>query len=295
MTSDTMCFTIAGIPIQVHSTLDLDTLGLRGRFGPFASTGEGDLPPVSLRWRDGDPDSVPRGELVHDPGSIWRAFRRPDGLDGHVIRIAYPRSDGGITGHAVLTVNRTWDEIEAVERRREDRWQSLLNIGLGELILRARVLFADGLVCHSSGVDDNGRGLLFVGHAGAGNSTQALLWAQEPGVTVMNDDRVAVRLHPNGPVIYGTPWGGTAEIARNHQAPLAAIIMIEQAPENAVELLPPTQAATLLAPRTFLPYWDADLLARALGHMDRLLQTVPTYRLRCRPERAVIPLVRGAL
>ena len=119
MTNHTMCFTIAGLPIHVQSTLDLDTLGLRGRFGSFVSAGDGDVPPVSLRWRDGDPDTVPRGELVHDPGSIWRAFRRPDGQDGHVIQIAYPQPDGGITGHAVLTVNRTWDEIEVVEQRRE--------------------------------------------------------------------------------------------------------------------------------------------------------------------------------
>ena len=135
-------------------------------------------------------------------------------------------------------------------------WQSLLNIGAGELILRTAILFTGGLVFHASGLDDNGKGIVFVGHSGAGKSTQVGLWSQEPGVIAMNDDRIAVRVEANGAMCYGTPWGGTADIARNHAAPLSALIVLEQAPENAIQPLAPAAAASLLTARAFLPYWD---------------------------------------
>jgi hypothetical protein len=94
------------------------------------------------------------------------------------------------------------------------------------LMLRTTILFTGGLVFHASAVNDNGHGIVFVGHAGAGKSTQRGLWSNRPGVIAMNDDRIAVRVEARGPTCYGTPWGGTADMARNHAAPLAAGIMV---------------------------------------------------------------------
>ena len=116
----------------------------------------------------------------------------------------------------------------------------------------------------------------------------------------MNDDRIAVRVNtnpaPNKTAVlstcYGTPW---TDIARNHAAPLSAIIVLEQAPENAIQLLAPATAASLLAARAFLPYWDQSLMLRAMTNLNTILAHVPVYRLRCRPEKAVIPLVRSVL
>ena len=77
-------------------------------------------------------------------------------------------------------------------------------------------LYTGVLVFHSSGIDDNGKGIVFIGHAEAGKSTQAEICSKEPGVIAMNDDRVAVQLNEGKPICYGTSWGGTSEIARNH-------------------------------------------------------------------------------
>ena len=73
------------------------------------------------------------------------------------------------------------------------------------------------------------------------------------------------------------------------------MIVLEQAPENAIEPLAPAAAASLLAARAFLPYWDPALMPRAMANLDAILARVPVYRLRCRPEKAVIPLVRSVL
>ena len=71
--------------------------------------------------------------------------------------------------------------------------------------------------------------------------------------------------------------------------------MLEQAPENAIQPLSPSAAAALLLARAFLPYWDPALMQRAMTNLNTILGCVPVYRLRCRPEPAVIPLVRSVL
>lgn len=280
---------IAGIPFRLDCDRPLETLGLRGRFGPFA-VAPMDGPGLTLTWQAGDPAAVPVGELLFDPGSIWRVYRRADGAAGWAVRIGYPSPDTAL--RATLVTDADWSTVTMVERLQTG--PSLLTCGAGELLLRGRVLSHDGLVFHAAGLDDRGQGLLLVGHSGAGKSTQCGLW-EAAGAVAMNDDRVAARLLPGGPVIFGTPWGGTAEIARQHQAPLRAIIVIEQALENVLDPLPPAEAAALLLPRTFLPYWDAGLMANATTQLHRLLDLVPIYRLANRADAAVVDLVRSTL
>ncbi|MGX9728776.1 MAG: hypothetical protein ACTFAK_16130 [Candidatus Electronema sp. VV] len=283
---------IAGIQIKLTSPLSIAELGIEERLGPFfaADADERPLAYVALRWQESELPPVPRGELIYNPGSIWTMHR--EGTDWYAA-LTYQSEKRTAQPQAVLCANPNWDNLTLTEHRSGPQWQSLLNIGAGELILRTAILFSGGLVFHASGLDDNGKGIVFIGHSGAGKSTQLELWNDEPGVIAMNDDRIAVRAEENGPMCYGTPWGGSSDIARNHAAPLAALILLEQAPENAIEPLTPAAAAPLLAARAFLPYWDQSLMRRALDNLTAILQQVPVFRLRCRPEREVIPLVRS--
>jgi len=283
---------IANILIDLNSPLSAAELGIEQRLGPFFGLPENPLARLALRWEENANPPAPRGDLIYDPGSIWKMYREePD----FYASLTYESEGTTAQTHSVLHANPSWDDLTLTEQRTGNAWQSLLNIGAGELILRAAILFTGGLVFHSSGLDDNGKGIVFIGHSGAGKSTQVGLWSKEPGVIAMNDDRIAVRVEAHGPVCYGTPWGGTADIARNHSAPLSALIVLEQAPENAIQPLTPAEAASLLTARAFLPYWDKRLMQRAFTNLNTLLANVPVYRLRCRPERAVIPLVRSVL
>lgn len=286
--------TIADILIELTSPLSAAELGIEGRLGPFRTAGspENPLARVALRWEESANPPAPRGELIYDPGSIWKMYRAGE---DYYAALTYESEGRAAQAQSVLRANPVWDDLTLTEQRVGAAWQSLLNIGAGELILRTAILFTGGLVFHSSGLDDNGKGIVFIGHAGAGKSTQVGLWSQEPGVIAMNDDRIAVRVEARGAMCYGTPWGGTADIARNHAAPLAALIVLEQAPENAIQPLAPSAAASLLTARAFLPYWDQALMLRAFANLNSILARVPVYRLRCRPERAVIPLVRSIL
>jgi hypothetical protein len=285
-------FTIAGILIELHSPLSVAELGIEPRLGPFAGAPDHSAGRVSLRWEESKDALTPPGEMIYDPGAVWRMYRTPE---AYYAAINYADHSPGASAAAVLRANPAWNEVTMTERREGPGWRSLLDLAACELILRTRILAAGGLIFHACAVDDHGRGLTFVGHSQAGKSTQARLWSQAPDVIVMGDDRIAVRRHEGGAICYGTPWGGLAGLACNHQAPLAALLLLEQAPENDIQPLPASAAAPLLLARAFLPYWEEALMRQALTNLDAVLACVPVYRLRCRPESAIIPLVRSTL
>jgi len=280
-------FTIADLCFELRSELPTSALGIEERLGPFYQSSPQARGSVAVSWSSCDHVPQSAGRLVYDPGSIWRMFAVDGGCEAEI-------SYNG-EGAALLRANAAWDEVAITEQLHPRTQRSMLAGGVSELMLRTALLSHGGLVLHSAGLDDNGRGIVFVGHSGAGKSTQCGIWADEPGVVAMNDDRIAVRPEGSGVRCYGTPWGGTANIARNHSVPLAVLVIIEQAPENTISAIPPAAAAPLLLARMFAPYWDAALMAQAMANLNDLLSRVPVYRLRCRPEPAVIPLVRSVL
>lgn len=286
---------IADMHIEVLSPLTLAEMGLEDRYGSFCTAGS-DSADLIITWREGDPTQEASASLIYDfgDGPSISVYRSADG-QAFSAQISYPNRSDPNRHTALLEANPNWSKVTVTERRSGEQWSSLLGIGAGELIVRTRILLHSGVIFHACGVDDNGKGLVLVGHAGVGKSTQAGLWSQFPGVTVMNDDRVAVRPCNGGFRCYGTPWGGTAEIARNHSAPLTAIFCLEQADRNEVKHLSPEETARALLPRAFLPYWDEDLLTRALDNVSAITGQVPCYLLKCRPEPSVIPLVRSVL
>ena len=257
--------TIADILIEMTSPLDAAELGIEARLGPFSGAAGETACAHGAAWEESQVAPSPHGELIYDPGSIWRmsARGRISTLRSRITTAAERRKR-----RSILAPNAAWDNLKLTEQRTGTKWQSLLNIGVGELLLRTKIIFTGGVVFHSSFVDDNGHGILFVGHSGEGKSTQADLWGQVPGVIVINHDRNAVRPNANDAVCYGTPWGGTANIA-HHAAPSIALILLEQrrrTKSNRSLRLPPRRCCS----RTrFLPYWDQSLMQRALANLRR--------------------------
>jgi len=287
-----IAITIAEILFEVQSPLSAVELGIAEKFASFLGVPENPLARVALRWRESNNAPAPCGELIYNPGSIWKMYR-----DGEHFYAAMTYGDDKSKPHTqgVLRANAIWDDLELTEQHTGTKRHSLLNFGAGELLFRTKILLTDGLVFHASGLDDHGRGIVFVGHSGAGKSTQLDFWSVDPGVVAMNDDRIAVRPNAQGATCYGTPWGGSSNVACNHAAPLSALVLLEQAPHNEITRITPEVAASLLVPRMFLPYWDQLLMQRALANLNTLLARVPVYHLRCRPEPAVIELVRSVL
>ncbi len=286
---------IAGLDIVVESDRPFPDSFVGDKLKPFVVSSPTAGAHVTVRWIDREPLGTALGDEVFAPGSVWRMYRPAGGGNGWTAVISYS-DDGRLTaGAAVLEIDDRWSKVTLTEASRRGLWSSLLNLGAGELIVRTRIILEGGLVFHASAIDDSGSGVLMVGHAGAGKSTQASIWSRQRGVIALSDDRVGVRLSDGIAVAYGTPWGGTAGIAKNHSVPLKAILVLEQAPENSLSRLAIEDAAPPLLARCFLPYWNGPMVGAAMDVMNNLLEKVPVYQFRCLPDESVVPVVRAVL
>ena len=151
-----------------------------------------------------------------------------------------------------------------------------------------------GVVMHGSAIAFNGEGIVFSAPCGTGKSTHAGLWKQYFGEQVVhvNDDKPAIRFKDNVPYIYGTPWSGKTDINTNVSAPLKAIVFLAQAPQNRISLLSPAEAAMEIYYQTARPFYDEALALKILDTTDRLIQSVPVYRLECTISKEAVELVR---
>lgn len=187
-------------------------------------------------------------------------------------------------------------------RRRGGRidvtWRAGLGDSLSAFQLLERVdlfhllLLAGGVVLHGSYIVHNGTGMVFSAPSGTGKSTQAALWERFRGATVVNGDRCLLRMGPDGrPWVHGVCYSGTSNICNNISAPLRALVLLGQAPENRARPVRGMEAFRFLLPQCAYRTWDGGDVAAATDILSRVLSTAPAFRLDCRPdEGAVITL-----
>lgn len=163
---------------------------------------------------------------------------------------------------------------------------------LDQLLLMNHLAFRGGLLLHAAGVVLGGVGLVFPGVSGAGKSTlSGLLAPAAPQGALLSDDRIIVRARDGRFRMYGTPWPGTAGVARNASAPLAAVLFLAKAPRHALTRLAPAQAVRRLMQVVSCPWYDRDRLAPVLDTCERLVSTAPCYELRFARDPGVAALV----
>ena len=142
------------------------------------------------------------------------------------------------------------------------------------------------LLFHASVTVRNGKGFLFLGRSGTGKSTHSQLWQQAfTDAELLNDDNPVVRILPDETVrVYGSPWSGKTPCYKNQDVPVGALVMLEQAPCNAIHLCKMTQAYPYILASVIglklLPQM-MDLLYESIA---QLLGSCPVYKLECLPN-----------
>lgn len=156
-----------------------------------------------------------------------------------------------------------------------------------------RLAVEGGLVLHASSLAYDGKGIAFSAVSGTGKSTHTGLWSKYLGddVAIINDDKPAVRFLDGQPFLYGTPWSGKTDINNNISAPLAAIVFLQQSPENRIERINVGDAYFEMANGVARPSYDEALGVKLLDTMEKLLQSVPIYRLYCNMDRQAVETV----
>lgn len=150
-----------------------------------------------------------------------------------------------------------------------------------------------GLLVHSCGVNDNGRGFFFAGTSGAGKSTMAKLWAGIPGVRVLNDDRAIIREINGEFCAFGTPWHGDAKLWDTGRAQIQELFFLKHSEANYVKQLSSVEAATQLFVRCFPPLWDRYGMEAALSFIDTLVRNIPCFELGFVPDKSAVDFVRN--
>lgn len=250
---------------------------------------------LNIDMRSRDVLIPPRGELIARKEIIWlRKYQQNSGYF-----LYYEDYDGELL--TLVDVDEPWENgriqyLNSDKRDADHKYSEsteLFTHMLLGVIFRYCLLYNGGLVVHASTVKWRDKGIAFSAPSGTGKSTHVKLWQERLGgeVKVLNDDTPALRFIEDKPYIFGTPWSGSSHINSNDNAPLTAIILLDQAPVNAIRRLSIPEALVQFMPRVFLPYFSRQLMKIALNILDDLMFTVPIYLLRCRPDYEAVEMV----
>ena len=130
--------------------------------------------------------------------------------------------------------------------------------------------------------------MIFPGASGAGKSTFSLLLAEAKIGQLLSDERVIVREIDGTMQAFGTPWAGTAGIARNGSAPLGGIYFLKHGQSNHIEKLAAGEALDKFLPLVSIPWYDPDTMARIIAFAKHLITQVPVYEMSFKPDRSAV-------
>lgn len=151
----------------------------------------------------------------------------------------------------------------------------------------------DAFVFHAAVLTHNGAAYAFSAPSGTGKSTHVRLWQAEFGnaVAVLNGDKPIFRFVNNALYAFGTPWCGKEHESQNTGAPLKALVFLERGAQNEISRISDEEAVRRLYHQILMPGEDEKNLY-FLDLLDRMLQTVPVYLLKCNmhPEAAHVAL-----
>lgn len=160
-----------------------------------------------------------------------------------------------------------------------------------------KLLDFNGFMLHASAVAMNNKAYLFSAKSGTGKSTHTELWQRyfgEDRALIINDDKPAICFIDNQFYVYGTPWSGKSDKNIDIKVPLHSIIFIEQAKENWINKIDTRQAIKLILEQTLRPK-DVEKMDGLLVLLDKLLKTIPIYKMGCDISKNAVELAYNTL
>lgn len=142
------------------------------------------------------------------------------------------------------------------------------------------------------------RAWLITAPSGTGKTTQLRhwqrLWPEE--IALINGDKSVLALHEDGTLwLHPSPWTGKEKDAGDACAPLAGIIVLEQAGHNNIRRIPARESVL----RIFQQFLVADLTAKELQEAakleSKLIDTIPIWLLKNLGDEASARLTRDTI
>ncbi len=285
-------YNVAGTYINVKAEIDY----LTDRMKEFRCELLGE-PDISVKIDQCPSIDRPQGHMLIEDNIKWlKKFNENEGY--HIYSL--DRTKTNILSH--IDTNMEWSEarIKCFKPELDENapiqlkmWSDLYSFMLVGMVFRYNLLNSGGIVMHASSIAWQGKGILFTAPSGTGKSTHVRLWETYLGeaVRVVNDDTPAIRFEDGKPVLCGTPWSGSSDKFANMEVPIKAIVALSQAPENSIRKLEVYEALPMIMPRCFLPYFDGELMKKAYTAIEKIINRVPVYHLKCRPDKEAMELV----
>ncbi len=292
---------MAALSLRIaDAVLELDAasniqLGVDPPMQAFACTGA--RADIQFRVERRDLSGKRPGKLLFDSGALWRLYADKNECE---LRMTTPA-----LGEIPYKIARFDAKFERGTIQIHTGYPTYFPEGapldpleypLGELIYLHWLSQGRGIEVHSCGlVDANGDGILMVGHSGAGKTTSAELWLQDPAVEVLSDDRIILRQKGDEIWMYGTPWHGTGYLSSPRQARLKSILFLRHAARNAIVPMRDSLAATRLLACSFVPLHQREGLANSVKFLQQVTARVPCADLDFTPDLGVVGFVRRAI
>ncbi len=264
---------IGGIPILLRpsdpSFCDL----LESRYETFASRNSSAQPvcrfdiQLAAEGRESD-ENVRVTREVTDEASLW-TFRRGD----------FDATWDPRTGHGHITQCPNPYSIDTVLR-----------------IAHSLVLAEQGgFLLHAASAIRNRRAFLFAGVSGAGKTTMSRL--APPDATVLTDEISYIRRsdvkNAHTYIAYGTPFAGElARIGANTSAPLEALYLFVQGPENRIEPISKIDAARAIMRHVLFFAEEKDLVAKVFDSVLEFVSRITVAHLIFTPDARAWELIQ---
>lgn len=145
---------------------------------------------------------------------------------------------------------------------------------------------------HASVIEKDGKAILFLGTSGTGKSTHTRLWLKHvEGCSLLNDDEPIVRIEDDNTVrVYGAPWSGSTPCYRNESAQVVAFVRLFQHPTNEMTQCSNIHAFSHLLEASATLRHDKETKARIYDTIFSILEQIPVYELKNRPEEEAVRL-----
>jgi hypothetical protein len=158
-------------------------------------------------------------------------------------------------------------------------------------LLQHSFISHQGLVIHAGGGSIQGKGMVFAAPSGTGKSTLTQLLLSSPQNRLFSEERLIIRLVDADWNVWGTPWSGENNIARNESAPLSALVFLSQSEKTKITELTPSAGLHRLLQVVSIPWYSEEWTNKGLAVCESLIQDIPMFELAFRPDQSAVQAV----